>query len=88
MDVRVVSASNRDLDELVEEGEFREDLLYRLKVVVIRIPPLRERREDIRPLVDASLQWLARIMGATFPALKLNTTGGWGNTIGPAMCDS
>lgn len=52
VDVRVISASNRDLDELVEEGEFREDLLYRLKVVIIRIPPLRERREDIRPLVD------------------------------------
>jgi len=51
-DVRVVSASNRDLDELVESGEFRKDLLYRLKVVTIQIPPLRERRADIRPLAD------------------------------------
>jgi len=51
-DVRVVSASNRDLDDLVESGEFRNDLLYRLKVVAIRIPPLRERRADIRPLAD------------------------------------
>lgn len=52
VDVRLVSASNRDLDELVEEGEFREDLLYRLKVVTLDMPPLRERGEDVRPLVD------------------------------------
>lgn len=52
VDVRVVSASNRDLDDLVEAGEFRADLLYRLKVVTIQLPPLRQRREDIRPLAD------------------------------------
>lgn len=52
VDVRIVAASNRDLEELVEAGEFRHDLLYRLQVVTIRLPPLRARREDIRPLTD------------------------------------
>jgi DNA-binding NtrC family response regulator len=52
MDVRLISASNHDLDALVADGRFREDLLYRLKVVTIEIPPLRSRREDIRPLAD------------------------------------
>jgi two-component system response regulator HydG len=52
VDVRLVSATNHDLDEMVREGSFREDLLYRLKVVELRIPPLRERRSDIRLLAD------------------------------------
>ena len=52
VDVRIVTASNRDLDELVESGEFRQDLLYRLQVVTIRLPPLRERREDIHVMTD------------------------------------
>jgi DNA-binding NtrC family response regulator len=52
IDVRLISASNRDLDALVADGRFREDLLYRLKVVTLEIPPLRARRDDIRPLAD------------------------------------
>jgi transcriptional regulator with PAS, ATPase and Fis domain len=60
IDVRVISATNRDLDKLVSEGSFREDLLYRLRVLNIVVPPLRERIEDILPLARFFLAKLSK----------------------------
>ncbi|AAP07396.1 MULTISPECIES: sigma-54 interaction domain-containing protein [Bacillus] len=56
VDVRIVAATNRDLSEMVKEGTFRKDLYYRLNVIPIAIPPLRERTEDILPLIYHYLQ--------------------------------
>ena len=56
VDIRVVAATNRDLEALVKTGEFREDLFYRLNVVRIRVPPLRQRREDIPMLITSFIQ--------------------------------
>ena len=52
VDVRVIAASNRDLEKMVREGQFRQDLYYRLAIISIFLPPLRERREDILPMVE------------------------------------
>src|SRR5262252_4677662 len=63
-DVRIVGATNQDLQELILQGRFRDDLLYRINTVTLRVPPLRERKEDLPPLIDHILQTL-RVPGAT-----------------------
>ncbi len=60
VDVRVIAATNRNLDEMLAEGTFRRDLYYRLMIFPIRIPPLRERKADIRPLADYFLDRFGR----------------------------
>ena len=62
-DARVVAATNRDLTKAMERGVFREDLFYRLNVFSIRLPPLRERLEDVPPLADAFLADISRTLG-------------------------
>jgi two-component system, NtrC family, response regulator AtoC len=56
VDVRIITATNKDLRRLMDEGKFREDLFYRINIVALRIPPLRERRDDILPLAKYFVQ--------------------------------
>lgn len=73
VDVRIIAATNKDLDELVEKKQFREDLYFRLNVIPINIPPLRERREDIEPLIKNSLAKFSRAMGRPVTGIGSNT---------------
>jgi NtrC-family two-component system response regulator AlgB len=69
-DVRVVAATNRDLEAAVRSGQFREDLLFRLNVVEVTVPPLRERREEILPLARRFLAFFARAARRAVPELS------------------
>src|SRR6185436_105906 len=80
VDVRIVSATNQNLEERVREGRFREDLYFRLNVVRIDIPPLRERREDV-PLLVAYFLDLARGAGVTTDALDLMKNHSWPGNV-------
>ncbi|MEW6624273.1 MAG: sigma 54-interacting transcriptional regulator [Bacillota bacterium] len=69
VDVRVIAASNRNLEELMKTGRFRNDLYYRLNVIPLYIPPLRERREDIPVLVEHFIEKFAQRMNKTIPGI-------------------
>lgn len=68
-DVRIIAATSRDLPQLIRDGKFREDLFYRLNVLSIRVPPLRERRQDIPQLLEILLEDLAQHTGGAVPEL-------------------
>lgn len=69
VDVRILSATHKDLAELVEDGRFRHDLYYRINVIELRVPPLRERRQDLPALAASILARLARSHGRATPLL-------------------
>ncbi|MCS7253169.1 MAG: sigma 54-interacting transcriptional regulator [Armatimonadota bacterium] len=73
VDVRIIAATNRDLREAVKRGHFREDLFYRLNVIPIHIPPLRERRDDIPLLVDHFVEKFRRDTGRPIEGVSPNT---------------
>jgi two-component system NtrC family response regulator len=85
-DVRVIAATNRDLQQLVAEGRFLEDLFYRLAVIPITLPPLRERREDIPLLVEHFIRRHAaraakRVDGISPEAMAMLSDGPWPGNV-------
>jgi len=86
IDIRLISATNRDLLQLVHDGQFREDLYYRLHVFPISLPPLRERREDVLPLAEHFLAKFAatggkRMRGLSAPARRLLSEYDWPGNV-------
>jgi two-component system response regulator HydG len=86
VDVRVITATNRNLQQLVAEGRFREDLFYRLSVIPIHLPPLRERKEDIPLLAEAfiertRLKTLKSVAGLSREALELLMRYDWPGNV-------
>jgi len=86
VDVRIIAATNKNLSEEVQKGSFREDLYYRLNVIEIRLPPLRDRREDIPLLAEHFVQRISselgkEISGVSAPALKLLIAYDWPGNV-------
>ncbi len=86
VDVRVIAASNRDLEKAVRENQFRQDLYYRLAIIAIFIPPLRDRKEDILPLVDFFIERYNRrfkksIRGITDDTRRLILSHNWPGNV-------
>src|SRR3954462_11344050 len=69
-DIRIIAATNQDLTRLISEGRFREDLFYRINVIPIALPPLRERREDISLLAEHFLTTYTEQMGKAITAIS------------------
>jgi transcriptional regulator with PAS, ATPase and Fis domain len=86
VDVRVIAASNRDLEKAVRESQFRQDLYYRLAIIAIFIPPLRERKEDILPLVEFFIErynskFKKGVRGITDETRRLLSSHNWPGNV-------
>ncbi|MBC8457421.1 MAG: sigma-54-dependent Fis family transcriptional regulator, partial [Deltaproteobacteria bacterium] len=85
-DVRIIAATNRNLEELIAEGKFREDLYYRINILSVKLPPLRERRQCIEPLAHMLLDKICRsskkkIVGFDRPVIEWITSYSWPGNI-------
>jgi transcriptional regulator with PAS, ATPase and Fis domain len=81
VDVRIISATNRDLGQLVATGAFRSDLLFRIKVVHIHVPPLRERKEDLQALIEAAVARSGRYVRFTDAAIRAMARYRWPGNV-------
>ncbi|MFZ5644496.1 MAG: sigma 54-interacting transcriptional regulator [Bacillota bacterium] len=86
VDVRIIAATNRDIEQLLKEGKFREDLYYRLNVIAIRVPPLRARKSDIHPMVLHLIRKYNRILGCrvrgiSSEAMEILSAHGWPGNV-------
>ena len=81
VDVRFIASTNQNLDKMVQQGKFREDLYFRLNVFTLHLPPLRERKEDINLLVDYFLQSLPKKVEISSVALQMLLVYGWPGNI-------
>jgi len=81
VDVRIVASTNQNLEKMVQEGNFREDLFYRLNVFTLHLPPLRERKEDIPLLVDYFLQDAPNVKNISSVALQMLVAFSWPGNI-------
>ena len=77
VNVRIITGAKRDLKQMVAEGKFREDLYYRLNVLPIVLPPLRERREDVPLLMEHFLKRFARERGIDVPDVSPAVRHAW-----------
>ena len=81
LDVRVIAATNRNLNELVAAGQFREDLLYRLRVIHLHVPPLRERTGDVHALIRHFVARSGRDLSFSDAALRALSNHQWPGNI-------
>ena len=88
VDVRVIAATNRDLEAAQADGRFRSDLYYRLNVFPIEVPPLRERKEDVRVLTEYFVHRFARQAGKSFRTIDPRTWSCFNPMIGRATSAS
>jgi transcriptional regulator with GAF, ATPase, and Fis domain len=81
VDVRFIASTNKNLEKMVQEGSFREDLFYRLNVFTLRLPPLRERKEDVPVLVDHFLKQMPKPVEISSVALQMLMAYSWPGNI-------
>jgi two-component system, NtrC family, response regulator AtoC len=86
VDVRVIAASNRDLEKAVRDAQFRQDLYYRLAIIAIFIPPLRERKEDVQPLIESFIdrynkKFKKNVRGVTEETRRLLLNHSWPGNV-------